>query len=1145
MRLALVFVGVFGLAGTGWSQDAFTVPGDVWKMETSGQAAEAQMLLERAANATPANAAALRAYAEFLGRYHDPSARTIYSKLAQLLENTSAPKTERAEINRRLAILDLEAGDREAALRHLAAFDAAGGSGLTLGAPAPANAATGYIEIPGTSSGFARLAALAQDTRPEDLLPALARNVVTNGYQTVTGSVGLEQTEYLKLVIRYLSQARELAKLAGPNQVLRIETCDSAATGDLLRVLGYRMRGGCGSDLVLETVNASRAFLTIDSGFPLAQLEQALRLNQVFSMDYHSSRIPVLYGVAYWQSASNKSATDKPATGATAAGTGATDQPGGDFIDNFLADPTLCRLYLALSKLDPQTAEALRKQMPAKTIKLYANILDFFGDMFQIRDGKAVVPGGARSEKAWADLAGADPSKGAAFFEKLLTRDDGWLASYFDALARIDGPVRDYLTEPERLKRFYAAVRGRVTSPGPARPVFRSNTDMLLLTTRLRLDPDGKPHMPGGLEVWKNLFANYPRGRFDAKLTRAAPSWKDGDDVLEALFGMSRKLAENEPLKIFMTLTDVDRERAKPLEPATADRLAREYREMSAQYTLFAEAPELSDKTILAYLDNARAISQMRDAGERADAAGMFQALAGLWQIFRRQGSIFTTDSDQTLASVMAPFAKIQNSRELFDAGMGGVRVLLMAAHAPSKASPQDAMLDLLAGGAATDSSDVHTRMIEEMIRIFEAQKLVALDTLFDLAGNLDSVSRGEKFNTSLAAKLATRLAEIELPHGSLTQQEESSLAFGYYTNRHVEAQRKINLRAAIEKSANDPQKLKDLRGQLTPFLRDTLVGFNYIYYAPPGAQVLNTNPLFVRSHDFIGSPNALQTWRETQVYGTGWPENAGGRLMGSLATLPYALASAEENFLVPSKEQALIWGDLAPQMILTAVVPRWWNVSPVQLHWVDVSMAYAQALLSHAAVNTERRALVEAALARYASPGRLWKIDTLLAAGDVPHALENVLPSEMYQLAGDLSPADHDSPLAAALGRMQSEDGAKLAPGVISRIFGSPKPTLANSFQPELLHLRTFPTLMGYSSRIMAESWESNLLYYGALADQIHASPGELNVLVPEWTEQTVQDIFATHLEDWPALLRSLRSVGNTVREEASKEHLRAAVHP
>ena len=102
------------------------------------------------------------------------------------------------------------------------------------------------------------------------------------------------------------------------------------------------------------------------------------------------------------------------------------------------------------------------------------------------------MPGGSRSEKAWADLVGASPDKPGAFFERLIVKDDGWLASYFDAISRIgngplNAPVQSYLTDPDRLKRFYSAIRGKVTSPGPARPVFRSNTDMMLLTARLRL----------------------------------------------------------------------------------------------------------------------------------------------------------------------------------------------------------------------------------------------------------------------------------------------------------------------------------------------------------------------------------------------------------------------------------------------------------------------------------------------------------------------------------------------------------------------------------------------------------------------------------------------------------------------------------
>ena len=59
------------------------------------------------------------------------------------------------------------------------------------------------------------------------------------------------------------------------------------------------------------------------------------------------------------------------------------------------------------------------------------------------------------------------------------------------------------------------------------------------------------------------------------------------------------------------------------------------------------------------------------------------------------------------------------------------------------------------------------------------------------------------------------------------------------------------------------------------------------------------------------------------------------------------------------------------------------------------------------------------------------------------------------------------------------------------------------------------------------------------ALRREIHAQPERMNVLVPSWTQQTVEQIFATHLEDWPALLRSLRLVGDDVRQKARKQAL------
>ncbi|MEO7653797.1 MAG: hypothetical protein ABIZ80_25345, partial [Bryobacteraceae bacterium] len=621
------------------------------QLAKSGDPLGARAILARTAQSSPDNVASLTEYAEFLDRYGDPSARAVYGKLLDVLEK-SGDNQRRASVAQRLVSLDLLADDKESVRKHIEIYRAAGGKELSrsFGDRAPATIDPKHtVSIPGPLRSFARMAAISSDLNLNDVLPAVARNVVTNGYQASHSNDALEQTEYLKLVHRYLSQARELEKMAGDQKTVRVENCEAPTAGELLKILGYRMRGGCGSEVVLETVNASRAFLTTDSGFPLADLEQALRTNRPFAYDYKPTQVSVLYGPEYWLSAKEKAQ--------------------GSFIDAFLGDPSLCRLYLGLTKLDRDTAVALKDAVPVQRIRAYAHVLDFFGGMFEIRDGKAVIPGGARSAAVWTELVGASPDKGATFYEKLLAKDDGWVASLYDALSRINGPVQDYLTDPVRMKRFYSAVRGRVTSPGPARPVFRSNADLMLLTTRLQIGPNGKPHIPGNVEIWKNLFVHHPHGKYDGKLTKAATGWKDSDDVLEALFGLSRKAVENEPLKIFMALSDLDRQRAKPLEPATVDRMAREFRLYGPQYAIFNDAPSLTDKTILQFMDMAASVSKIKDQLLRSDAAGTVQSLVSMWQIVCRQGSLPEANADELLSGLISGFAAIKSDRDVFDGG--------------------------------------------------------------------------------------------------------------------------------------------------------------------------------------------------------------------------------------------------------------------------------------------------------------------------------------------------------------------------------------------------------------------------------------------------------------------------------------------
>lgn len=350
------------------------------KYEDAGDSAAAREVYSRALQTSPRDPELLTGYAQTLERYRDSGAPEAYRKSAALWK--SAGRTQDARTSqRRAVILDLVAGDRASAEKDLDEYRSLGGQDLQL----PASAAAGSretIQIPGPLRSFARMAAISQDIDANDILAALARNVVTNGYQASHSNELMEETEYLKLVHRYLAQARELDKLAGADKVIRISSCESVQTNDLLRVLGYRMRGGCGSEVVLETVNAQRAFITTDSGFPLAELEQALRTEHVFAYDYHPASATILYTPDYWL---------------TAAGSRAQ----GDFIDAFLANPALCRFYLGMAKLDPETADALKSGLSAARLRANSNVLDFFGGNFEIRQGRAVVPGGARSAAAW------------------------------------------------------------------------------------------------------------------------------------------------------------------------------------------------------------------------------------------------------------------------------------------------------------------------------------------------------------------------------------------------------------------------------------------------------------------------------------------------------------------------------------------------------------------------------------------------------------------------------------------------------------------------------------------------------------------------------------------------------------------------
>lgn len=1067
--------------------------------------------------------------AEFLERYGDAGAADAY---AAALAAADAEGSDLAlRLLRRRVVTALIHGDSGAARHALESLgDGASGwdlAGAVLRPPAdqPFDSAT----VTGSLNSFQRMAALSTDLRLAEILPALGRTIFTGGYQASRGTGALEPTEYLKLLRQYMSLARELDSFAGADRSIDIEVCESSETAQLLKIIGYRLRGECGPEAVLETVNPSRAFLSIDSAFPLADLELAFRRGEPFRYPYRPTQLPVLFGRDYWYEAARRS------------------QDG--FVDTFVDDPGLARLYVALHNLHRPTAEALRESAPVQRLKDYAPVLDFFGAMFEVSDGAAVVPGGARSRPAWEKLTGERASDGGRFFQSLMELDDGWMAAFYDALARVQGQrARAYFLDPRRIERFYAAVRGKVTSPGPARPIFRASADLLLLSSRLDFSAGGDPRIPGGIGPWRDLFVKHPHGKYDGKLTKSAAGWSDADDVIEAMFALCRKAIENEPLRIFLAVSDLERNRSAPLSSEAVARLIRSYPDHGEQFALYSDSPDVSEETIFAHLDVMARLDRIGNALRRADAIGILQAQLAMWQVLRRNGAIPEERADSSLLALLAAAHDSSDQQAVFEAGRDGVLELLRAAGSEEAGTPQEALVDLLVGESGEGEQEARQAVIGRVNQLLTLQRLVPLKILFDLADHLERVSRGEPFNIAMANRLSESISDIRLPRSLLSVEESNAMARGHWVERHIERQRSLNLRRAVDRAQGSPNRLLSIRGELAGVLRDSLVGIVYALYAPPGAELIRANPLFVRSHDFLG-PEGRYSWARTRMQSTGWPSSGGGRLIGSLMSLPYELASAEQNFMIPTQRQALIWQDLAPQMLLGATLPRWWRLEPADLHYVGLHLRLAKSLLAQSALDSELAAKVRPRLARRVEPSRVWRVEQAFRHGDVRAGLEVVTPAELFDLAcrlresgGDwLAPAGE--PYLAAIENLERRDGDRFSEQRAASRFGMPHPRLAHSYRLELLNVPLFPTLMGYSSRILAESWESNNLHWAALADELHIPPDELNLRIPQWTQRSLERIFATHLDDWPALWRSLRLIADQVRSEEGRAEGPAAL--
>ncbi|MGA3327740.1 MAG: hypothetical protein ABSF45_25045 [Terriglobia bacterium] len=973
------------------------------------------------------------------------------------------------------------------------------------------------LAIPGPLQPFLRLAAVSRKVTPEEVLPLLSHQVVLDGYGGSSRSSS--PTEYLILVRRYVDQARELQALADPDGNIRVANCDGAQR--LLSVIGYRLRQPCGPNATLETANSKRAFTTVDSGFPLADLEKALQDGKPFVYPFSSTQLPVLFDSGVWME-NDRNKNHK------------------DLLDALLGDAALARLYWALAQIDEETRSALRVSPGIERLLPLAPQLDFYGEQLRIRSGRMLVPGGPQAESAWEHLVGVSPHSPGEFVIALLTKDDGWLAPYYDALSRVSGPQQAYFTEPHRMARFYQALLGRDTSPNPAKSVFRPDPGLLLLVTRMPLDSDGQPHVPGNLAVWSEIIRTVNDSKLGREWSKKVGHLNTPDQLIEALFGLSRAYTPKGPLQAYLALSEIDRARAggKPLSPQTTLLLAEKFARYNSQYLTFAEFHTLDDASVTEFVNTAEAIDHIPDATVRAETIGIFQAQSGLWQILARQKQIPAADQNSSWQRVFHPFAATHTSPGLYDATRTSLTELMCAATGKPHVS-QDELIELVAGPHPTSPNRAQVREdIANRIRsVLEAQRLVSLDTLLALGDGFPLVAQG-KVKAETLVPLAEELREFEMPKPIFSTGEKIEWTSGRFGDAHTQSEMDTNIIEALHASGA-PQEMANARGRLVPFLRDFLTGLNYAYYEPPGAQMLHNNPLFIRRHDFSGelARGSEPPWSSPRMVGRGDTSGGGVRLTGGLPGLPYVLAEVEQEFIVPKNVQSLIWEDLVPSLVTSAVLPRWWQVTPKELHAAALYQQLGEELLTSAGQEASLREKVVDILSARMLSRRLDQLEKALTAGHPEEVIPRMTPAETFYLALEFQrqyPAEMArwGKAGEEIQTLTREDPEEINGEKLSEDFGVPHPALAQTTARELLNLRPFPTFLGYSSYLLAESWESNNLYWARLADEKGLPPENLHQLVPTLTHRMVENLFATHLDDWPALLRALRETGMEFRE-------------
>jgi len=399
--------------------------------------------------------------------------------------------------------------------------------------PGPASPASQLFDlpIPGGVAAMARAVGLPEPSSLAYFVPALVQ-------WRHDGTVGGRPSRELDAS---LAAIQTLADAIGSDRevVVSRDAGGSAAPG-VLSALGYDWQTNAGGRVLVEgsSVPESRTRRSLEAlGIVPDDLLPQVGAGQAVSIALAVDCGPLPLSPDTWREAILGEAV-----------------PSIELFGRIISDRQAGLMYVGLLEVDVETRAwlATRGDLLARLYSDHAAAFAAFGRSLVVRDGRVGAPGGVEAQPIWEAIVGASVADPVRFLVQLLDRDEGALASFYDAAANLDPDRLRYvigrpeLGERARLERVRAAYDVALDAGdgwSAAEPFTRADADPLSLFRLIGVDAGGEVAPPLNAEVLSRAFGrrasdrdSLPPAVLLGAMVRGATPGQRVDRVQAALF---------------------------------------------------------------------------------------------------------------------------------------------------------------------------------------------------------------------------------------------------------------------------------------------------------------------------------------------------------------------------------------------------------------------------------------------------------------------------------------------------------------------------------------------------------------------------------------------------------------------------------